>query len=102
MYAVYFALRHHWQIKKLSLKSLKNIDLAPMLFLPFVENAFKHGISNIHPSYVYVGINQTGQTLKIEVRNSIFPEKAENLEEEQWNRPGKYQAKIRFDLSRKI
>jgi len=77
-------------------KSLKNIDLAPMLFLPFVENAFKHGISNIHPSYVYVGINQTGQTLKIEVRNSIFPEKAENLEES--NGIGLANTRRRLDL----
>jgi len=77
-------------------KQLKNIDMAPMLFLPFVENAFKHGISNIHPSYIFIGISQIGQTLQIEVRNSVFPEKAENLEES--NGIGLVNTKRRLDL----
>ncbi len=77
-------------------KQVKNIDVAPMLFLPFVENAFKHGISSIHPSYVFIGISQTGQTLQIEVRNSIFPERAENLEES--NGIGLNNTRRRLDL----
>ncbi len=60
---------------------LKDIPLAPMLLLPFVENAFKHGISTIHPSYIYIGLHQSENVLQIEVRNSIFNEKADNLEE---------------------
>jgi len=77
-------------------EDLKNVDIAPMLFLPFVENAFKHGISSIYPSYVYIGISQTSSTLKIEVRNSIFKEKAENLEES--NGIGLNNTRRRLDL----
>jgi two-component system LytT family sensor kinase len=77
-------------------KQLKNTDIAPMLFLPFVENAFKHGISNIHPSYVYIGISQMGETLIIEIRNSIFTEKAENIEES--NGIGLANTRRRLDL----
>jgi LytS/YehU family sensor histidine kinase len=62
-------------------ENFKNIEMAPMLFLPFIENAFKHGVSNVHPSYVYVGIYQMDNTLQIEVRNSVFEEKTEDLEE---------------------
>ncbi|HEY2582429.1 MAG TPA: histidine kinase [Mucilaginibacter sp.] len=62
-------------------ENLKNVEVAPMLFLPFIENAFKHGISSVHPSYVYIGIHQITNTLQIEVRNSVFAEKMENLEE---------------------
>jgi two-component system LytT family sensor kinase len=61
--------------------NLKNVEVAPMLVLPFVENAFKHGISSVYPSYIYVGVYQMGDTLLIEVRNSVFDEKAENMEE---------------------
>ncbi len=62
-------------------QNLKDVPVAPMLFLPFIENAFKHGISSVHPSYIYTGIQQDGDTLQIEVRNAIFDEKAEHLEE---------------------
>jgi two-component system LytT family sensor kinase len=61
--------------------NLKNVEVAPMLVLPFVENAFKHGISSVYPSYIYIGIYQMDNTLVIEIRNPIFDEKAENLEE---------------------
>ena len=61
--------------------NLRNMEVAPMLVLPFVENAFKHGISSVYPSYIYIGIYEVGDTLVIEVRNSVFDEKAANLEE---------------------
>lgn len=60
---------------------LNNVQLAPMLLLPFVENAFKHGISTIHPSYIYISINQNDRFLQIEIRNSVFAEKTGHLEE---------------------
>jgi LytS/YehU family sensor histidine kinase len=76
--------------------NLRNVKVVPMLFLPFIENAFKHGISSIHPSYIYIGIKQIGRTLNIEVRNSIFIEKAENLEES--NGIGLINTQRRLDL----
>jgi two-component system LytT family sensor kinase len=54
---------------------MKNQHLAPMMLLPFIENAFKHGVSTLHPSYVYIDIRQIGQTLKVEVKNSLFKER---------------------------
>jgi len=58
-----------------------DIEIAPMLFLPFIENAYKHGISTIYPSYIYIGISLMGNSLLLEVRNSNFNEKANDMEE---------------------
>src|SRR6202042_491164 len=34
--------------------SLKDMAIAPMIFLPFVENAFKHGVSATQPSNISI------------------------------------------------
>jgi len=77
-------------------KVLTNIQLAPMLFLPYIENAYKHGISNIYPSYIFIGITQIENTLRLEVRNSIFDEHAANLEDS--NGIGLVNTRRRLDL----
>lgn len=60
---------------------LHNAPIAPMLLLPYVENAFKHGIGSDGNSHIYVAIRQpTEQTLELEVRNGLFPKQA-SLEE---------------------
>lgn len=61
--------------------TLQDLPVAPMLFLPFVENAFKHGVSGIHHSSIYIGIKQDGKTIKLEVRNTLLPVKRVVLEE---------------------
>lgn len=75
---------------------MKNYELAPMLFLPFIENAFKHGISLVKPSYIYIDISQAENTVKLEVKNSLFEEKAQHLEES--NGIGVANTKRRLDL----
>ena len=74
---------------------MKNYEVAPMLLLPFIENAFKHGISTLHPSYVYIDIRQFDHTLKIEIKNSLFEER-KHLEES--NGIGLANTKRRLDL----
>ncbi|GAB3891566.1 histidine kinase [Larkinella knui] len=59
---------------------LRDVPVAPMLLLPFVENAFKHGVSAMMPSRISIIIHQEGSKLEMEVRNTIFPEKNQSLE----------------------
>lgn len=47
-----------------------NIEIAPMLLVPFVENAFKHGISFREPSYITVHLDVRDSTLYFDVSNS--------------------------------
>ncbi|OQP47459.1 hypothetical protein A4H97_08175 [Niastella yeongjuensis] len=45
--------------------------VAPMLFIPFVENAFKHGISGKELSWVVLKMECSEKDILFEVRNSI-------------------------------
>ena len=45
--------------------------IAPMLLIPFVENAFKHGISLQERSWIKIDLQWDERTIRLEVRNSI-------------------------------
>ncbi|MBW3546337.1 MAG: histidine kinase [Bacteroidetes bacterium] len=49
---------------------LAPVHIAPMLLIPFVENAFKHGISFREPSHIKVGLEVRNNTLYFDVYNS--------------------------------
>jgi two-component system, LytTR family, sensor kinase len=48
-----------------------DFSIAPMLLIPFVENAFKHGISLREPSWIRLRLHCEGKKIQYEVRNSI-------------------------------
>jgi two-component system LytT family sensor kinase len=60
---------------------LKDLPVAPMIFLPFIENAFKHGVSATQPSSITINIEQQGSVLILKVVNTIIKEQSNNLEE---------------------
>jgi sensor histidine kinase YesM len=47
--------------------------IAPMLLLPFIENAFKHGINASQQSEIRIRAGLSNGTLKLHVENHIFP-----------------------------
>ena len=55
--------------------------IAPMLLIPFVENAFKHGISLQEKSWILINLDCTEQALRFEVRNSLHPRTETGLDE---------------------
>ncbi|WP_428666741.1 sensor histidine kinase [Runella sp.] len=73
-----------------------DVAIAPMLLLPFLENAFKHGVSATRPSEIFIGLAQEGQTLRVEVRNTLFTEKRVTLDES--NGIGLVNTRRRLDL----
>lgn len=46
------------------------IKITPMLLIPFIENAFKHGISMVEESYIKVSLELKEKTLYFDVHNS--------------------------------
>ncbi len=58
----------------------EEIAIAPMLLLPFIENAFKHGISGKHESYIKVNLKVEKGTLALEVQNRIAEKFQDNPE----------------------
>ena len=75
---------------------LKEVTIAPMILLPFVENAFKHGVSSLHSSRIFIAIHQKTDNLEIEVRNTVFAEQSKSLE--QGNGIGLVNTRRRLDL----
>ena len=61
--------------------ALKDMAIAPMIFLPFIENAFKHGVSATQPSNINISIEQNDVLVELKVVNSIIKEQSNNLEE---------------------
>ena len=59
---------------------IKDIAIAPMIFLPFVENAFKHGVSATQPSYISIIVEQQNGMLELKVVNTVIKEQSNNLE----------------------
>jgi len=53
---------------------LAGLSLTPLLFFPFVENAFKHGIdSSLDAAWVDIALTVQGRQLHFSVRNSYSP-----------------------------
>lgn len=52
---------------------INNLQIAPMILIPFVENAFKHGISLQSPSHIKVTLETSANKLYFDVQNSIQP-----------------------------
>jgi len=50
---------------------LRNQKISPMILIPFIENAFKHGISIENPSFIEIRIVVEDSQLDFKVSNSI-------------------------------
>lgn len=50
-----------------------NHQIAPMILIPFVENAFKHGVSLRERSWISIKLTCDEKQIRFEVRNSIHP-----------------------------
>lgn len=50
-------------------------QVAPLLLLPFVENAFKHGINSKGQGRIQISISITGESLLFKITNSRFQDR---------------------------
>ena len=48
------------------------VQVAPLLFISLVENAFKHGVNARYPSLVRVDMNYAGGVITFRTENSLF------------------------------
>jgi hypothetical protein len=73
----------------------KDIQIPPMLIIPFVENAFKHGVGkSMDKSWIKISIEETDQMLNIEVSNT----KSQNILKSETGGIGLLNVKKRLDL----
>ncbi|TDQ06904.1 sensor histidine kinase [Pedobacter metabolipauper] len=73
-----------------------DVQIAPMLFLPYIENAFKHGVSTTEPSHIFIHLALDGNRLKMTVKNAIFNAHAATADE--YGGIGLMNTKRRLDL----
>ena len=48
-------------------------EVAPLLFVSLIENAFKHGVSSNRPSHIVISLEQKDDELVFDCRNSNYP-----------------------------
>ena len=51
-------------------ENIDNIAVPPFLFLPFIENAFKHGVNPCKRSYINIRFHADCEWLSFDIRNS--------------------------------
>lgn len=57
-----------------------NMQIAPLIFISLVENAFKHGISPVKPSFIHIRLySEAPDTLTCLIENSNFPKKRNDI-----------------------
>ncbi len=53
----------------------EQLKIAPLIFLPFIENAFKHGTHPMQSCFVHLNITSEGKKVHFELSNSIIHQK---------------------------
>ena len=49
-------------------------SVAPLLFITFVENAFKHGVNNVEKGYVRIHFRILDDKVEFDIENSVSPQ----------------------------
>lgn len=57
----------------------KQLRIAPLLFIPMIENAYKHGVSATKPSWIYFHMELNDHSLVFLSGNSGFPKNASDV-----------------------
>lgn len=70
-------------------------EVSPMLFIPFIENAFKYGVSNEVETNIKISLKIREEALDFRVENDILPDKVRIAES---NQIGIKNVKNRLDL----
>src|SRR5690606_30977592 len=78
----------------------EGVLIAPLIFITFLENAFKHGVSNNNPSaWVNVKIELANDTCIYTVENSKLTAHSKNVESDEKSGLGLQNVKRRLELS---
>ncbi len=63
---------------KISVRPDSRTEIAPLIFISLIENAFKHGISPTEPSYIRIYFTENAQEVRCEIYNSYHPKNEED------------------------
>lgn len=58
---------------QIDISSDSRTEIAPLIFISLIENAFKHGISPTEESYISISFREQKGEVRCEIRNSYYP-----------------------------
>ncbi len=58
---------------RIDIRQDSRTEIAPLIFISLIENAFKHGISPTEPSYIRIHFSEEADTVHCEIVNSNYP-----------------------------
>jgi two-component system LytT family sensor kinase len=73
-------------------------EIAPMLLIPFVENAFKHGISSKEKSWIRLNLRCIAGSVHLDLVNSVHPDKPSSEQSREESGIGLENVKSRLQL----
>jgi hypothetical protein len=73
-------------------------EIAPMLLIPFVENAFKHGISSKEKSWIRLNLRCIAGSVHLDLVNSVHPDKPASEQSREESGIGLENVKSRLQL----
>lgn len=53
-------------------------EIAPLLFISLIENAFKHGVSTTKPSFIHIELTADEHTVTCVIKNSCHPKSGDD------------------------
>lgn len=71
-------LNHHTQVQISSSVEDEYIQIAPMILITFIENAFKYGTSSDEDCQIDIRLNESGGIVHFEVKNDIMRKRKEH------------------------
>ncbi|MGE0076811.1 MAG: sensor histidine kinase [Bacteroidales bacterium] len=75
-----------------------NVRIAPLLFIPLIENAFKHGVNPLEKSIIKISLQEKNRIVSFESFNTDFPQKYQTDKEEEANGIGLENIQKRLSL----
>lgn len=75
-----------------------DIQIAPLVLFPFVENAFKHGFHNPVENYIFMSLELSENKLQFEIKNSVTNQKIDKYLKQEGKGIGLNNIKERLEL----
>mgnify|MGYP002623291472 CR=1 FL=1 len=60
-------------VKRFDVDDSSNVNVAPLIFISLIENAFKHGVSPANKSFIHIHIHASEGLITCLIENSYYP-----------------------------
>jgi len=75
-----------------------DIEIAPLILFPFVENAFKHGFHDPETSFIHIDLELNGKKLHFKIENSVSDTKKDRYLNQEGKGIGHRNSRERLEL----